>query len=127
VNFEAYLVSKKIDSDAFRQAEKDLWLSWEVEFEHLHPNSFTAQKLYLINPIRRNYPLKVERKKEVIEVRNQQPPQIETSNSKLETPGTSNLEPGTLNQTPGTSDLKPQTPKPAVPRPVFKQPKPKIN
>ena len=122
MNFEAYLVSKKIDSDAFKQAEKDLWLSWQVEFEQLHPNSFTAQKLYLINPIRRNYPIKVELKKEVAEVKNQA--QLETSNSKLET---SSNEPGTLNEAPGTSDIKPQPSKPAVPRPVFKQPKPKIN
>ena len=82
MNFEAYLVSKKIDSDAFKQAEKDLWLLWQVEFEQLHPNSFTAQKLYLINPVRRKYPLKVELKKEVVEVKNQE--QLETSNSKLE-------------------------------------------
>jgi hypothetical protein len=120
VNFEAYLVSKKIDSDAFKQGEKDLWLSWQTEFEQLHPNSFTAQKLYIINPVRRKYPLKVELKKEVAEAKNQE--QLETSNSKLET---SPKEPGTLNLEPGTSEAKPS--KPAVPRPVFKQPKPKIN
>jgi hypothetical protein len=58
VNFEAYLISKKIDSAAFQKAEPELWTDWQKEFEMLHPNSFTAQKLYLINPIRRKYQLK---------------------------------------------------------------------
>jgi hypothetical protein len=58
VNFEAYLTSKKIDSAAFRKAEPELWDNWEKEFELLHANSFTAQKLYLINPLRRKYQLK---------------------------------------------------------------------
>jgi hypothetical protein len=58
VNFEAYLISKKIDSEAFRKAEASVWESWSMEFEQMHPNSFTSQKLYLINPVRRKYPLK---------------------------------------------------------------------
>jgi hypothetical protein len=58
VNFEAYLISKKIDSEAFRKAEAGVWQLWNVEFEQMHPNSFTSQKLYLINPVRRKYPLK---------------------------------------------------------------------
>jgi hypothetical protein len=58
VNFEAYLISKKIESEAFRKAEPAVWQLWNDEFEQLHPNSFTSQKLYLINPVRRKYPLK---------------------------------------------------------------------
>jgi hypothetical protein len=58
VNFEAYLISKKIDSDAFRNAEPAVWKTWNLEFDQMHPTSFTAQKLYLINPVRRKYPLK---------------------------------------------------------------------
>jgi hypothetical protein len=57
--FEAYLVSKKIDSNAFRSAEPDLWRTWKEEFEEMHPNSFTVQKLNLINPIRRKYHLAI--------------------------------------------------------------------
>ena len=57
LTFEAYLVSKKIDSDAFRSAEPDLWNAWKEEFGEMHPNSFTVQKLNLINPIRRKYHL----------------------------------------------------------------------
>jgi hypothetical protein len=60
VNFEAYLTSKKIDSAAFQKAEPELWNNWRKEFEILHANSFTSQKLYLINPIRRKYQLKEE-------------------------------------------------------------------
>ncbi len=58
MTFEEYLSSKRIDSNLFFLKEKKLWASWKKEFEQIHPNSFTAQKLYLINPIRRKYPLK---------------------------------------------------------------------
>ena len=57
MDFNAYLVSKKIDSDAFRRAEPALWESWHAEFEKVSPASFTMQKLFLINPIRRKYKL----------------------------------------------------------------------
>lgn len=56
-SFEEYLESKKIDSDRFRQAEPELWGTWQREFGEMHPNSFTMQKLNLINPIRRKYKL----------------------------------------------------------------------
>jgi len=56
--FEEYLISKKIDSQLFRAAEPDLWNEWNGLFEAVSPASFTAQKLYLINPIRRKYQLK---------------------------------------------------------------------
>lgn len=58
-DFEAYLISKKIDSRAFKDAEPEVWQAWQAEFEQVHPNSFTVQKLNLINPIRRKYLLKV--------------------------------------------------------------------
>jgi hypothetical protein len=57
VNFEDYLLSKKINSLAFKAAEPECWQAWQEEFNHVHPDSFTSQKLYLINPIRRKYPL----------------------------------------------------------------------
>lgn len=57
-DFEAYLHSKKIDSQAFRSVEPDVWNVWKSEFEQMHPNSFTVQKLNLINVIRRKYLLK---------------------------------------------------------------------
>lgn len=59
MTFEEYLVGKKIDPVLFREGEPALWSSWERDFAQLHPASFTAQKLYLINTLRRKYHLKV--------------------------------------------------------------------
>ncbi len=58
MNFEDYLIEKKIDTSAFKTNEPERWLEWNTIFVELSPVSFTAQKLYLINPIRRKYPLK---------------------------------------------------------------------
>jgi hypothetical protein len=57
--FEAYLISKKIDSDAFRNAEPEMWNAWKKDFEQIHPNSFTLQKLNLLNPVRRKYMIRI--------------------------------------------------------------------
>lgn len=57
MNFEEYLISKKIDSFTFRQAEPARWQEWNALFDQMSPTSFTSQKLYLINPVRRKYPL----------------------------------------------------------------------
>jgi hypothetical protein len=59
MNFEEYLQSKKIDSQRFKAAEPGRWTEWQTLFEQMSPASFTAQKLYLINPTRRKYLLKV--------------------------------------------------------------------
>ena len=56
MTFEEYLVQKKIDSKAFKEAENSLWLEFKDHFNQQHPKSFTAQKLFLINGIRRKYP-----------------------------------------------------------------------
>jgi hypothetical protein len=63
VNFEEYLSSKKIDSDTFKKEEPGRWVAWQKEFALVHPNSFTLRNLYLINPIRRKYPLQEPQKK----------------------------------------------------------------
>jgi hypothetical protein len=110
VDFESYLISKKIDSGRFLKAEPEVWKTWKSEFDQMHPNSFTAQKLYLINPVRRKYPLKQE--------------QIDAAVS----PASASIEkPAGLpaSESPSTN-AAPANPKPAVPRPVFK-PKPKIS
>jgi hypothetical protein len=106
VNLEVYLLSKKIDSVAFLKAEPELWKSWDFEFQQMHPNSFTVQKLNLINPIRRKYPLPVMPEK-------QEPP---TSDQPVTPPA---LDPKTVS--PGGTN-----PKPSIPKPVFK-PKPKMS
>ncbi len=58
--FEEYLKSKRIDSGRFQDAEPELWAGWKREFDQVHPNSFTVQKLNLMNPVRRKYMLTVE-------------------------------------------------------------------
>jgi hypothetical protein len=57
LTFASYLKSKKIDSKAFYNGQKETFESWKREFDQMHPNSFTQQKLFLINSIRREYPL----------------------------------------------------------------------
>jgi hypothetical protein len=103
VNFETYLESKKIDSAAFRKAEKMLWESLNLEFDQMSPASFTAQKLYLINPIRRKYHLKVV----------PAPTELQT------------VAKGAVAATDSTKVENP-TPKPSVARPMMR-PKPKMS
>jgi hypothetical protein len=105
MDFEAYLVSKKIDSVQFANAEPNVWSTWKREFDQIHPNSFTAQKLYLINPVRRKYPLKSE-PTIVAEIK----PDIKEEEASGQAPA---VQPSVQA-------------KPAVPRPVFK-PKPKMS
>jgi len=64
-NFNAYLKQKKIDPKAFAKAEMDMFMDLKKIYDQVHPNSFTAQKLFLINPIRRKYPLAEEELREV--------------------------------------------------------------
>ena len=57
MEFEDYLVSKNINSDLFKAAEPAIFNEWKEEFEAMHPESFTVQKKFKINPIRRKYQL----------------------------------------------------------------------
>jgi hypothetical protein len=57
MEFEAYLISKKIDSKYFENTEKALFDLWKKEFELMHESSFTDQKRFEINKIRRKYKL----------------------------------------------------------------------
>jgi len=59
MTWEEYCLSKKIDSEAFRLAEQDKWTELKNIFEQVHPKSFTEQKKFLINDIRRKYLLKI--------------------------------------------------------------------
>ena len=60
INFNDYLISKKINAAEFQSAEREKYQELENIFLQMHPDSFTAQKLFLINPIRRNYPISEE-------------------------------------------------------------------
>lgn len=57
MTFEAYLENKKIDPAKFKKGEIDRYDAFKMQFDQMHPKSFTAQKLYLINGLRRRYPL----------------------------------------------------------------------
>ena len=57
-DFKTFLVSKKVDAGKFEKAESDLFNEWKSLFSQVSPASFSAQKLFLINPIRRKYHLK---------------------------------------------------------------------
>ena len=58
MTFEEYLIEKKIDFREFKTHEPGRWQEWSLLFEQVSPASFTSQKLYLINPLRRKYHLK---------------------------------------------------------------------
>ena len=55
--FIAYLEGKNIDAKAFKLGDADTYIEWEEYFSQVHPKSFTSQKFYLINNIRRRFQL----------------------------------------------------------------------
>ena len=55
-DFLLFLQSKKIDPDKFRKGDPDRYTEFEKLHQTMHPNSLVAQKLFLINQIRRKYP-----------------------------------------------------------------------
>jgi hypothetical protein len=55
MTLEDYLSAKKIDPALFRAAEPTRWEEFEASFEGVHPDSFTAQKKFLLNDLRRRY------------------------------------------------------------------------
>ena len=57
-NFESFLTGKKIDPVRFKKGDPDRHKEFSELFEVMHPNSFVSQKLFLINAIRRKFPLK---------------------------------------------------------------------
>ena len=60
MSFTDYLAGKKIDARQFEVGEPDRWQEWALLFEQLSPASFTSQKLYLINALRRKYRVQEE-------------------------------------------------------------------
>jgi hypothetical protein len=59
MSFEEYCISKKIDAQAFSANER--YSELKALFEQISPNSFTQQKLFIINEIRRQYPLQEQK------------------------------------------------------------------
>jgi hypothetical protein len=60
MEFSEYLTQKNICSGAFLAAEPALFTTWSEAFIRLHPASFTEQNKFIINKIRRKYPIKKE-------------------------------------------------------------------
>ncbi len=58
MTFDEYLIKKKVDSHRFQEAEPAQFAEWKQLFEQLHPDSFTAQKKFLLNNTRRKYLLR---------------------------------------------------------------------
>ena len=57
MEFEEYLKVKKIDAVSFQKEDLNRFEEWRELFQTMHPDSFTAQKKFLINDTRRRYRL----------------------------------------------------------------------
>lgn len=57
MTFKDYLKSKKIDHNLFQNSDSELCKSWENIFNQIHPLSFTEQNKFLVNKIRRKFPI----------------------------------------------------------------------
>jgi hypothetical protein len=122
MTFEEYLISKKIDLKAFQQNENDLFETWKSEFAQMHPHSFTAQKLYLINPLRRKYTLyEVPKEKKIADAVK---PTVTLIKPAIDPEDSEQAAVQSTNASDQTTVIPAQPAKPA--RPVFK-PKPKIS
>lgn len=60
LTFEEFLEKKKIDPETFNKEEPESYKELRDLFNQMHPKSFSMQKLFLINPIRRRYPLNTD-------------------------------------------------------------------
>lgn len=58
MTFEQYLEQKNISSEKFQWENPDNFQQLNLLFNQMHPDSFTAQKKFLINSLRRKYQLK---------------------------------------------------------------------
>ncbi len=71
ITFKQYLKDKLIDSEKFQTQKSILYSELEIVFNQMHPDSFTAQKLFLINPIRRKFLLEIKVEEEIKKQKNQ--------------------------------------------------------
>ena len=55
-DFLLFLQSKKIDPEKFKKGDPDRYAEFAKLHAVMHPTSLVAQKLFLINKIRRAYP-----------------------------------------------------------------------
>ena len=64
MTFHEYLISKKINPEAFEKNDAARFNSWHKEFIEVHPSAFTARHLFTINSVRRKYTLTEDQKKQ---------------------------------------------------------------
>lgn len=55
MEFTEYCIKKKIDPEKFLAGDPEKYKEWERLFNEVHPDSFTEQKKFLINEMRRKY------------------------------------------------------------------------
>jgi len=60
MEFSDYLAQKNICPTSFLAGDPSLFQTWSSAFNLLHPASFTEQNKFIINKIRRKYPIKKE-------------------------------------------------------------------
>lgn len=58
MEFEEYCTKKNIDAKAFEDAEKHYYAELKAIFDQISEASFTQQKMFIVNKIRRNYQIK---------------------------------------------------------------------
>lgn len=113
MTFTEYCTSKKIDPAKFKAGDNRLWTELESIFSLMHPNSFTAQKKFLINGTRRRFQLEIS-----TEIEKEAPKKVAP---KIKIPGV---------KTAATPAIKPAIPKPkttpTVDKPKTAALKPKI-
>ncbi len=83
MEFGTFLISKKIDARKFQAGEPRQYADFKRFFDQVHPNSFTQQKLFLINRIRKNYMLKEEARERTAPPPKKVKPKILINNPKL--------------------------------------------
>ena len=57
MQFNDYLLGKKIDPLRFQAEDTALYTEWKSLFEQINPDSFTTLKKFLINNVRRKHHL----------------------------------------------------------------------
>jgi len=76
MEFDDFLKGKKIDPEKFKLSDSTCYRDWKLIFDQVHPDSFTQQKLFLINKMRRTYLLKETSVKEKGSAPNKMRPKI---------------------------------------------------
>ena len=103
--FDDYLKNKKIDPEAFKATETETYKDFRDQFLQLHPDSFTMQKLFFINVLRRKYHyVKTEDVKK--EISSPRPRPVMTRTAKKESDESSHK--------PSKPVVKPKMPKPVT-------------